>query len=320
VKEFYGEIVDEIDKAREAQGLLNEELANFKQEETKGFVKDTARRDVDLANEQKDVEKELAELGAKQADDAEEAAQIAADRLELEQELNRILEERQKIQAFLNENPDQQATFAAEQDLAGQTQFEQDKAAFDERLAQKEEEIAAEIEKQQRIIDVRQRFLDIQAGQDAESIAAREKLNAIAAGTDNLNAEERKKALQELGFGELTVQEQLDLLKQAQQAAALDAERLLIEDQQAQILAVKEDYFKRAEDAHSLSVDAMKTKTQELIDIIRLAQIEQQKLNALARSSGEASGAVTNISIENIVSSNVDLDAGMNRALDKLNP
>lgn len=319
VKEFYGEIVNEIDKAKEAQGLLNEELANFKQEETKSFVKDTARRDVDLANEQKDVEKELAELGAKQADDAEGAAQIAADRIELEEELNRILEERRKIQAFINENPDQQATFAAEQDLAGRTQFEQDKAAFDERLAQKEEEINAEIEKQQRIIDIRQRFLDLQTAQDAESVAARERLNAIASGEENLNAEERKKALQELGFGELSVQEQLDLLKQAQQAASLEAEKLLIEDQQAQILAVKEDYFKRAEEAHSLSVDAMKAKTQELIELIRAAQIEQQKLNALERSSGGASASTTTVNVTNNNSSNVDADAATNSLLNKIN-
>lgn len=321
VKEFYGEIVDEIDKAREAQDLLNAEFAEFKEKETQGFVKDTARRDVDLANEQKDVEKELAELGAKQADDAEGAAQIAADRIELEEELNKILEERKKIQAFLNENPDQRGTFEAEKDLAGRSQFEQDKAAFDARIAQAEDDLRTELEKQQKIIDIRERFLAIQAGQDAESIAARERLNAIASGKENLNAEQRKQALQELGFEELTVQEQIDLLKQAQQAEALEAEKEIILQKEQEILDAKTEFFRLAQDAHATTVDAMIVKTQQLIDLLKTAQIEAAKLSALERSaeSSSAKSGDTTVNMYNNVASGIDAEAMGNQFLNKVN-
>lgn len=319
VKEFYGEIVDDIDKAREAQGLLNDELESFKAEETTTFVKDTARRDVELAEEEKDLRAEIKDLEDQQTDSAEEAAKVAEEKIELEQKLNDVLEERRQIQEFIAANPDQATTFTAETELAGQSQFEQDKAAFDERIAQKEAEINAEIEKQQRIIDIRERFLELQTSQEEQAIKDRERLNAIASGEENLTAEERKAALLELGFGELSVQEQIDLLKQAQQASALEVEKEAILKSEEDILAAKEEFFRLAQEAHAGSVDAMVLKTQELIDVIKSAQIEQQKLNALQRSSGGASGSTTNVNVTNNNSSNVDAEAATASLLNKVN-
>lgn len=354
IRDFYDDINDSIDSAREKQAELNDELDDFKAEETRNFVEDSGRRDFELSEEEADVRQQIADLANEQASDEEDALRIAEEKAELEQELNDILKERQQIQEYLagigdkvaeaqkaydealasgNEEQIKQTKEALDNAKAlsdafaeavrreGLTEFEQTQLSLQDKLDAKEAEIQAEYEKQQRIIDIQEQFLAVQNSNDQDTIDARNKLYDIANGDVQATAEERAALLAQLGFEDLTRQEELDLLQEIQRGESLRRELEAVEAQQAELLAVQEDYFKLAEQAHADSVDNMKAKTQELIDIIKAAQIEQEKLNALQAATSAASGSSTTnttVNVTNNNSNNVDADIANQQLLDKI--
>jgi TP901 family phage tail tape measure protein len=323
VRDFYSDIVNDIDKAREAQEKLNTEFEGFKQEETVDFVREAGGQAFELDEKSKEVQEEINELLKEEEKDLERIKELQSD-------LAAIQEERAQISNFVSGiTPDFTDAEGNIVDLAqifeesfrqaGLSDFEQAKIAFEEKIRLKEEEVQAEIAKQQKIIDIQSRFLELQTSNEQDAIAARERLLAIATGEEVLTAEERQNALKELGFGDLSNQEQLDLLKQTQQAETLELEKEAVIAKEEELLQAKKDFFKLAEDAHVESVDNMIDKTNDLIETIKTAQIEQAKLNALRSSSGGGGGSTTNISVTNNNASNVDAEAANDSLINKLN-
>ncbi|MGB0707302.1 MAG: hypothetical protein ACPGTI_08855, partial [bacterium] len=99
-------------------------------------------------------------------------------------------------------------------------------------------------------------------------------------------------------------------------------EKRAVEAQQREILAEKEQFFNLAEQAHAESVENMKQKTQELIEIIRRAQQEQIRLNSLRSGGGGRSsrrGSTTNVNVTNNISSGVDFSSATNSLIRKIN-
>lgn len=321
IRDFYDDINDSIESAREKQAELNAELDDFKAEQTREFVIDTGKRDAELADDEKDIRQEIADLEAQSPEDAEEAARIAEEIAELQSDLNEILKERAQIQEYLNTlTEEQRDLFDQTREREGLTEFQQGQLALEDAIKAKEAEIQAEIDKQQRIIDIQEQFLAVQESNDQAIADARAKLYDIANGDVIATAEERAELLKQLGFEELSREEELELLKNIQRAEGLQRELEEVEAQQAELLAVKEEYFTLTEQAHADSVDNMKAKTQELIDIIKEAQIEQQKLNALQASSTSASagGSGTTINQTNNNYNNVDAEIANQQLLDKI--
>ncbi len=202
------------------------------------------------------------------------------------------------------------------------TQFQQTKLEADNKKAAKAQEIADEEAKQQQIIDIQQRFLDLQNAKTVDDKKKKQQLSDLANSQDILTQQQKQDQLTALGFsGNLTVDQTDTLLKQAKKASDLAIEAKQIEDQQATILATKQKYQDLAQKYHSDSVDAMKTKEQELIDLIKTAQAEQIKLNSLAGITGQAAGGnsnTTNVNVVNNNASNVDANAATNNLIRKV--
>ncbi|MES2395074.1 MAG: phage tail tape measure protein [Bacteroidota bacterium] len=201
------------------------------------------------------------------------------------------------------------------------TEFEQSQLILSDKVAEKKAEVDAEKAKQQQIIDIQTRFLALQNATSADDLKKKQALADLANNADLLTAEQKQKALSDLGFGNLTVDQQNDLLKQTQKATALDIETKQVEDQQIEILATKQKYQDLAEQYHGESVDKMKAKEQELIDLIQTAQQEQIKLNNLVAAKGKTSSSTTNnstINVTNNNNSNVDSEANNNNLLNKI--
>lgn len=340
---FYKDIVTAIDKAREKQNELLKELDKFKGEQTLDFAENTAERDVELKQDEVDLQKELIDankdlekIKSEAVDNAEDQkskdediAEKEAEIQEIQAKINAVMKERGQIQDFLN-NLTSQGTEGSKEILAAfeevrrrstLTEFEQNKLELDDKLKQKEAEIQAEVAKQQKIIDIQTRFLALQNATSKDDLQKRKDLIALATTDDIKSAEERKEKLKELGFENLSVDQELELLKQVAKANALETEKQQIETQQQELLTKKQEFQDIFEQYHGESVDRMKQKEQELIELIQQAQIEQQRLNSLRGASDAASSSVsntTNLNVVNNISTPVDLDAANNKLLTKI--
>lgn len=422
--EFYKDIVNSIDEAREKQAELTGELEKFKAEQTNDFAKKSAERDVELQQKQEDLVKKLADAQAelndqiKEGGDATaandtaksnalkeqiiaqqklneaiasgkniEAAQLAADKAaqkvkslgdksqdilsdgqkkqielqekvtEIQEQQNKILLERQQIQDFLNgltkdtqqaqqayndalksgdaqkiastkaaldkANADKAAfdSFTEQRKRETLTEFEQNKLELDDKIKAKETEVEAEKAKQQKIIDIQTQFLALQNAKTADELKKKQDLIDLATTDELLSQEEKKKRLEALGFGNLTVDEQKNLFDQVAKANQFDIELQSIEDQQKEIFETRQKYLDLAAQYQGEKIDEMKQKEQELIDLIKQAQAEQIKLNELGGISGKAGSVVTNttnVNVNNTIANNVDFEAGNNNLLRKI--
>lgn len=293
-KAFYDDIVDSIKSAEEAQASLRAEFDKFKTTEEVKFAEDAGQRDFELAQDEADVRAEIADGLAEEEVDQDKIN-------ELNDELNRILEERAQIQEYLNGlNEEQRAAFDEANRREGLTEFEQSQLDLQDTIAAKEEEVNLEIEKQQRIIDIQKKFLEVQNSQDQAVIDARQKLYDIASGKMIATEEERLALLEELGFTEeelageqLTRLEELELLKQFQQAESLRLEAEAVAQQQQDLLDIKQEYIDLAEQAHNESADRMIAKTMEVIAAIEAAIAAQRELSGLSEAAATAAGGTT---------------------------
>jgi TP901 family phage tail tape measure protein len=349
IVKFYKDIVDSIDKAKEKQADLRKELEEFTAEENKDFAENTGKRDLELEKEKEQLEAEKkalqqdlldsqSEFSSQEsegitaediADQKKKEAEIVSKIAEKDQEINDVLNERQQIQDFLNglvaDGTDASQKVLAEFEEARRratlTEFEQNRLELEDKIKQKEAEVQAEIDKQQKIIDIQKRFLDLQNATDFANIQKKNDLIKLATEGQLLTDEERNAELERLGFEGLTKDQELELLKQVEQANALAVEQQQIEEQQALILETKQTYFDLAEDYHGQSVDRMKEKTTELIDLIKQAQQEQIRLNSLRGASSAAANSTSNTTVNNVTNnntSNVDFEAGTNNFLNKV--
>lgn len=338
-KKFYKEIRDAIGKAADEQARLNKEIETFRLDETTQFVQDTAQKDVELSEQEVKLQEELNELKEREKeilaefqkelsnrggeqDDGSLAAQFEKDKAEnleeqkkTQEEINKVLAERGEITKFIAEN-EQGDAFKTASELAGKSQFEQSRQEFEKKLADKEAEIQAEIEKQQKIIKIQETFLKLQLSKEREFVRARAILRKILSSGDIDNLDEFNKFLADQGITELTQQEQLDLLQQAEKVVALENERRAIESQQQEIFATKQEYIDLAEIAFSDSVDRQKLKMDELIDVILRAQKEQLIFNQLRESGATSLGNNNSVSVNigpNNISKEVDGDLLVNK-------
>jgi len=365
VIDFYQDIVDSIAEATEKQEALNLELQNFSAEKTNDFVVEAGERDAellkeeaDLIQEKKELSKDLAEIQARLVENGEDQIRKTEDEIEakekikeLEAEILAITNERGEIQAYLtsisgegNEaGKEALAAFEEAKRRATLSEFEQNKLALEDAIKTKEAEINAEIAKQKRIIEIQTQFLAIQEGKDQENLEKKRKLLELATREEIVSAEERERILKELGFGDLTQDEQLGVLKNASTIGALDQEVETVRLQQEELLATKQkyidlaeqaqlesvdrviartqEYIDLAEQAQLESVDRVIARTQELITVIQNAQQEQIRLNELASAASRASAASTvstNVNIVNNNANNVDVQAAMNKAVNQI--
>lgn len=257
----------------------------------------------------------------------ENAGNSERDTTDANAELVKILKEQQDIQTIINGLSDEnkkkaQEIFDIEKRRVGLSESQLLNEDFKNKLSEKEKEINLEIEKQKRIIAIQQQFLDIQAKNDEQGNIDKFKLAQLANKDFEANSAEIIQSLKDLGFKELSNEEALMVLKEAQQARGLQLEQKAIENQQAAILDTKQRYFAEAEKAHALSTDRMKEKTSELIRQIQVAQDEQIKLNSLrGETSALASGSVTNtrnLTVNQTVNSGADADAIVRNIISKV--
>lgn len=278
---------------------------------------------------QKKVDKIDQDLLDLESDRKEKEAELNEKILEKDTEINDALNERQQIQDFLNglvadgseASKKVLAEFEEARRRATLTEFQQNQLELEDKIRIKEAEVQAEIDKQQQIIDIQKRFLDLQNATDFANIQKKNDLIKLATEGQLLTDEERQAELERLGFEGLTKDQELELLKQVEQANALAVEQQQIEEQQALILETKQTYFDLAEDYHGKSVDRMKEKTTELIDLIKQAQQEQILLNSLRGAASSAANSTSNTTVNNVTNnntSNVDFEAGTNNFLNKV--
>ncbi len=364
--DFYRDIVNSIEEAKEKQTDLTNELTKFKTEQQTDFAVESAKRNIDLTERKLELEKDLKDAkddlasidATENPADAQQKQQDAQDKiLEIQKKINAVTDEQAKIQTYLSSlttdttaaqkaYDDAVATGNAEQIKAAKialdkatidkqifaeyteaqrrstlSEFEQNQLKLQDKIKEKEDEINAEIAKQQKIIDIQNQFLQLQNATSEEDMAKKQALIDLATGDEILSQEQRQAKLKELGFNDLTIDQQLDLIKQVQKANALAVETKQVEDQQLELLNTKNKYQDMAEQYHGESVDKMKAKTEELIALIQNAQQEQIKLNALRGAATAAQNATTNttnLNVNNNINGQVDLEGAMNSALNKV--
>jgi TP901 family phage tail tape measure protein len=324
IVDFYQEIVDSIDDAVQKQKSLEEELAGFKLTETTEFAQSAAERDIELLEKKKQLEEEILELEAQEPDlKSQERVK------DLQQEINDIVSERTEIQAFLDSLTAQGvegseeilAAFEESKKRATLSEFEQNRLALEDTLAAKEAEIQAEIDKQKKIVEIQQRFLELQNSTEEENLLKKQKLTDLALNKEIQSAEDRTAALAELGFTDLTKDQELELLKQAATAASLDNELEQVLKQQEELLAVKEEFIELAQKAHEEATDSMIADTERLIEITKRAQQELLALNALRQTVGLGGAPIAstqNVNISQNISSNVDVEVALNEIVNTI--
>lgn len=315
-EDYYDDIIEKIQDAKNEQVKLKKELAEFEGVEQEEFVRATAERQVELVEEEKKIREELAEEATKAEGDQEKFN-------DLNEELNAILAERKEIQAFIDTGEgvgDFQAELDRATERATASSFGLAKLDLEERLELKRQEIQAEIEKQQKILDIQEKFNELQTAVGAEADEKRIKLTELVEGADTLEPEERRQALLDLGFAELSAEQEIELLKQAERFKALEVERKDVENQQQQILDTKKEYFALAEEAHKTSTDAMIAETDALIARINTAIQAQLRLRELGGSAVEVgSGSTTEINVTNNNANDVDAQSAVNSLINKIN-
>ncbi len=344
IRDFYQDIVNSIEEARDKQIELNDEFRDFKNEETAEFVTEAAERDVELAKElleltedQVNAQKELdeAKLGDSEGIvDQDKVDEVEKDLVEIAEGLAAINAERVQIEDFLagdfgaiDFGVDAEGNLKTALDLFNDivelsklSEFERGKIALAASIEAKDAEIQLEIDKQQKIIDIQKKFLDIQSRNDAEAVAIKQGILDLATADELLSAEERAAKLAELGFEDLTKEQEAELLKQFVTANALDEELRLVDEQQQDILDKKQEYLDLTEKAFSDSVDRQIEKQDELIARIDEAIDLQQRLNALSSGGAalQGSAVTTNVNVTNNNQSNVDVDAALNNLLNQI--
>ena len=307
-QQFYAEIEEAISAAQQSQSDLRAELENFQLEKTTDFLEKIARRDLDLKNEKIEKQKEL-------NDELQNEEKNTARIVELKEKLAKIQTEQKQISDFVADT-DAQKKVEELQNLWGKSQFEQEKIAFENSLAQKEKEISAEIAKQQKIVDIQTASLEIFTAENEKAVAAREKLAEISRDGLAENEAELNEILAQFGLENLTREEKLIFLKKSANAAALADEEKQIAAQQQRIFAEKERYFEMTREAHDRTTDAMISKTQSLISQMKAAQEQIRKTEQMLGQSIQNSPAAapvtnnsTNVKITNNNSMQTPIDA-----------
>ena len=223
-----------------------------------------------------------------------------------------------------------------------------------EAIAAEEAKAKAAIDAQQRIINVQQSLKDAFTGEDkkgrleigriaaADEGSQQELLNQFIKDQFQKRLTDEEKAVFKTPEEDLTeeqkkIKEGLDarfaqeeefydreakaeLLAQITKTTNLNQELVDITAQQKEILSVKEEYIKLAEDIFNKSVDAQKIKIQELIAEIQKAQTQQLILNSLrGTSSSEPTGGTINNTKTNNITQNIynpmDLEVGIQKIL-----
>lgn len=309
-QEFFDDIVDSIDEAVQKQKELKQEFDDFVETTRDDLIGNAAERQVELVSEEKDVRDELAKVKAQEVKDDEDKKAQQEDINRLNKELNAILKEREEIKLFAEETgaDDFQAALERAQEFADSSEFGRARLTANEAIEAKREEVNAEIAKQQELIDIQRRFLELQAGQTEQAAKARDDLFKTVSERRLLTEEEFNEKLAELGFADLSREAELELLKLAERGKGLEEERLLIEQQQADILAKKQEFFDLAQEAHRESTDAMVEDTKRLINEINQAIAAMKRLRALGGSLGGGGSAAQTVNINNEVNNNVDVE------------
>lgn len=293
--DFYDGILDNIREAEDAQN----ELAR-KTGESLG------ERAVDIQEDLESVQDKIDGLreGFSSAV-GDERVEIQLEINELQEKYNELLSEQGQIEEFASGNA--QAKAQIEEEARRATLSETQRII---------EDYNKQAEAQQRVIDINQRFLEL-SGQESEE---RSRLFKIANGEILATEEERNALLEKLGFENLTMEEELGILGLAEKQRELDLEREAVENQQAELLSVREEYFMRTRGAFSETVDKMLEKERELINAIKNAQVEQARLNELRSGATAGTAGTQNNNFNFNVNGQVDLDSAVNRTINNITP
>ena len=320
--DFFKDIEDSINDARKAQEKLTDSFAgdiaeralDIDEEEAK-LIEDRISAQEKL-NELKEDETKIQSEGEvdleKLKDVRDSIIKQQNEIKKINEDINKLIEERGQIEIIAAGGEGIQESIDDLKRRAGLTETQ--------RL---EEDFRKSKEIEQRKIDLQNEFLELQSRTDREAIVAKRKLEQIAKGERIADEEEINKILEEAGIENLDREEQQLFISQQQKASALATERQQVEQQLNELLAAKEEHFRIVEELQAKSTDNMIEKTNELINQIKQAQIEQIKLNEL-RSARNSSGAVTNntttnLNVNNNISGNVDLEAANRQLINKIN-
>lgn len=293
---FYSDIAASIAKATDEQNKLRTGLTDFKTEETGKLVADLAKRDADLQKQQDELNKKgFSAEGASEEDFAK---------------LREIEAERKKIQEFIASSGNQTA-FKDARSTAGKSEAEQRIAEFQQSIKDKEEETKKEIEKQQRIIDINTQFQNL----------SKENLASFLDDQGKVQKEKVVDFLEKQTGLKLTEEEKSDALLQAKKLEDFAIEQQNLDNQEAALFDIKKKWLDQFGQVFNDSVDAQKTKFQELIDMISEAAAQQVILNNLQGRA--ATGSTTNSVTQNnngpvTINTPADLDAFRKKIVEDL--
>ena len=331
--EFYEGVQSEIDELIAKQKELSGELETFTLEKNTEALDDFAERLSEIGGEIGDLETERAEIQLEitGVEDDEQRAKLREQLEGIADEIAQLEQERAFIATLDLEVGGEDFQAKLQERAAEITEFnnlsnaEQIEATRQRALDEKAEEIAIEQAKIQELIDIRQKFLDLTLSKEAETQRKLAELAKNAAEGSLGDVEERQRLLDELGFEELTKEQELELLKQIQRQQSIAQEIDEIKRKEEELLAIREEFLALADEATLESVDNRISAYEREIKKIDQLIAKINQLNDLGGVSG-ANGTtnntdnstVNNVNIQQNITTGVDAEAANQSLINQL--
>lgn len=266
-KKYNQDIEDSLRSLQKELDDTTAEYNKFLAETNQQTGTDIATRGVEVQNELKDVEKEIADLKAKSITDAQDEIDRQRQLVELESQKTALLKEQDFIKANTTEAQRTEATR-----VAGLSDAEKIKEDADKQIAEK-----------QRLFD-----------EEKKRIESLQKINKIFLDLKTLDQKTYDDLIASEKFKAMTQEEQELILKLAR-------EKLELTMQKDAVIALQQEISDKTVELSNVStavqqanINTLKSEYQVLIGQINQAILAQQRLNALrASGKGFASGGFT---------------------------
>ncbi len=337
LQDLYEGVSAEIDDIIEKQKDLNQEFEDFTLDTNQTALDDFAERIVEIRDEIKDLNDEESEIkiSIKSAEAGTDTSSLTDRIAEIKDELKSLADEQIFIGGLNIGNTDQTGdiqdsefqdslTARAKEisDFNALSNAEQIEQTRQRVIDEKNIEIQAEIAKQQELIDIKEQFLAISISAEEETQLKLKQLGENAADGSLGDLIERKRLLEELGFEDITREQELELLKQIQRQQSISLEIDEIRRKEDELLAIREEFLALADEATLESVDVRIDaydkeikKISELINQInRLNSLSSRNNSSDGSTSNTDNSTVNNFTINQNISSDVDI-AAANKSL-----
>lgn len=265
-KKYNQDIEDSLRSLQKELDDTTAEYNKFLAETNQETWADLATRGVEVQNELKDVEKEIADLKAKSITDAQDEIDRQNELLELEKQKTALIKEQEFVKANTTDAQRGEATR-----VAGLSEAEKIK-----------EEADAKIAEQKRVFD-----------EEKTRIESLQKINKVFLDLKSLDEKTYNDLLKSEKFKAMTEEEQNLILKLAR-------EKLELTIQKDAVIAMQQEISDRTVELSNVTtaiqqanINTLKSEYQTLIGQINSAIARQRELNALRASGGFASGGFT---------------------------